>query len=181
MSVSSRCRQRSSRKNQKNEMSYVVGDNERHFIKLPRKRGTLQYISLAQIKKPKKPTNCSIGVSCHLKWLFSKTQTHKFTLYNQFPFGCKGCVQQGVFRNKNTQTFCYKSLVPWFLEYLNDTYIRIFFFKQISKHCNAMNTRTNDTQSFFHLPCTLIPDFRSNKPLDFLVKKNKLPLSTMLK
>lgn len=34
---------------------------------------------------------------------------------------------------------------------------------------------------FFHLPCTLIPDFRSNKPLDFLVKKNKLPLSTMLK
>ena len=24
----------------KNEMSYVVGDNERHFIKLPRKRRT---------------------------------------------------------------------------------------------------------------------------------------------
>ena len=123
----------------KNEMSYVVGDNERHFIKLPRKRGTLQHISLAQIKKPKKPTNCSIGVSCHLKWLFSKTQTHKFTLYNQFPFGCKGCVQQGVFRNKNTQTFCYKSLVPCFLEYLNGTYIRTFYFMQIFKHCNSMN------------------------------------------
>ena len=169
----------------KNEMSYVVGDNERHFIKLPRKRGTpvitgstLWHISLAQIKKPK---NCSIGVSCHLKWLFSKTQTHKFTLYNQFPFGCKGCVQQGVFRNKNTQTFCYKSLVPCFLENLNGTYIRTFYFMQIFKHCNAMNARTNDTQSFFHLPCTLIPDFQSNKPLDFLVKKNKLPLSTMLK
>ena len=26
--------------NSKNEMSYVAGDNERHFIKLPRKRGT---------------------------------------------------------------------------------------------------------------------------------------------
>ena len=47
-------------------------------------------------------------------------------------------------------TYCYKSLVPWFLDCLNTTYVGIFYFEKIYRHWNALNAKTNDFWSLFH-------------------------------
>ena len=49
------------------------------------------------------------------------------------------------------QRFWSKSLVPWSLDYVNATYVGIFYFKQISKYYSAMNAKTCGFESFFHL------------------------------
>ena len=49
------------------------------------------------------------------------------------------------------QRFWSKSLVPWSLDYVNATYIGMFYFKQISIYCSAMNAKTCGFESFFHL------------------------------
>ena len=50
-----------------------------------------------------------------------------------------------VFRNKNPQKFCYKSLIPaYFLSHLNATIIVISYLKQISSYCKAMNAKMSD-------------------------------------
>ena len=54
------------------------------------------------------------------------------------------CVRFILFRNKNTQTFCYKSLLPWFLYHLKSTCIGLFHCKQIFRYCNDMNAKAID-------------------------------------
>lgn len=60
-----------------------------------------------------------------------------------------GFVPLNVFQNKNTQTFCYKSLLSWFFVNVNATCIGKFYFKQIYRHCNATNAKTNDFRNLF--------------------------------
>lgn len=49
------------------------------------------------------------------------------------------------------QTVCYKTLLLWSLSHVNATYIRIFYFKLISRYCNLMNAIRSDFFSKFHL------------------------------
>ena len=71
-----------------------------------------------------------------------------FNLYGwlQLPArrSCQRCVRFILFRNKNTQTFCYKSLLPWFLYHLKSTCIGLFHCKQIFRYCNDMNAKAID-------------------------------------
>ena len=49
-----------------------------------------------------------------------------------------------VFRNETCQNFCYKSLLIWFLDHFNTTFIGIFYFKQILKCRKTLNAKTSD-------------------------------------
>ena len=45
----------------------------------------------------------------------------------------------------------YKALLLCFLDYLNSTFIKIFYVKMISKYWSPMNAKTSDFYSLFHL------------------------------
>ena len=62
----------------------------------------------------------------------------------RFMSGYSGICLSSKTRGEVDWTYCYKSLVPWFLDCLNTTYVGIFYFKQIYRHWNALNAKTND-------------------------------------
>lgn len=79
-----------------------------------------------------------------------RLQTTKIDLIHFFyRYWHLGFVPLNVFQNKNTQTFCYKSLLSWFFVNVNATCIGKFYFKQIYRHCNATNAKTNDFRNLF--------------------------------
>ena len=84
------------------------------------------------------------------KWTERALQTTKIDLIHFFyRYWHLGFVPLNVFQNKNTQTFCYKSLLSWFFVNVNATCIGKFYFKQIYRHCNATNAKTNDFRNLF--------------------------------
>ena len=69
----------------------------------------------------------------------------------RFLYGFSGICLSSKTKGEFDWTYCYKFLVPWFLDRLNATYVGIFYFKQIYRHWNALNAKTNDFWSLFHL------------------------------
>ena len=79
-----------------------------------------------------------------------RLQTTKIDLIHFFyQYWHLGFVPLNVFQNKNTQTFCCKSLLSWFFVNVNATCIGKFYFKQIYRHCNATNAKTKDFRNLF--------------------------------
>ena len=68
-----------------------------------------------------------------------------------FLSGYSGICLSSKTKGEFNWTYCYKSLVPWLLDCLNATCVRIFYFKQIYRHWNVLNAKTNDFWSLFHL------------------------------
>ena len=51
-----------------------------------------------------------------------------------------GCVWLIIFQDKNyasMQKLCFRSLLPWFLDHVNSTYLKIFYFKLLLDICMA--------------------------------------------
>ena len=76
--------------------------------------------------------------------LWVSGNTHCVSCCQIIEIGNLGCTRLIIFRNKNTQKLCYKSLVRWLLDHFNATYIRINYVNQTLRNCNAMNAKTND-------------------------------------
>ena len=88
---------------------------------------------------------CDHSVECYLApWDSSKSEYYSAT----FMVKLRGVIYMGAFDwsycgiRIRTSFVCYKSLLPWFLDHSNSTYIGIFYFKQIFRYCNPINSKT---------------------------------------
>ena len=76
------------------------------------------------------------------------------------------------------QSFINKSIVAWFLDHLNSTYIEIFHFKQICRCCNTMNSREflQSTFTYFGIRSTknaqALGSFCGYRGTDYVKQKN---------
>ena len=74
-------------------------------------------------------------------------------LYTINKWSLLGCVWLIIFQDKNAcmQKLCSRSLLPWFLDHVNSTYLKIVYFKLAFRYFHGRNAKVSDFKSLFHL------------------------------